>query len=352
MSLGAIFALQRIPSLGIALAITGSAALAGCASSAVRRDPAAQEPATVAAAVTPATTEVPAIVLADSLARARRYTEAAAAYARAMAAHPDSTSWAKRAVGSFWRAARYEEAYRWGQKVVAAAPTDREALFNLGVTCGFLLALDCLEASFTRAVALDSAYVLGHGELGFLAQARGDLQAAVVHMERAYRVAPADDFAVSGLAQVLIPAGDPARALAIMEPRLNANRQARAYGGRSMLTLHGWALLELGDTVRARAAFDEVLGWLAERERSGQTSYQLHRERAAIFALLGERDAALAAMERAFDQGWRLYGAATLTDPMFRTMRHLPAVQALVARMRADVEAQRRRLGFPNTTGQ
>jgi hypothetical protein len=134
----------------------------------------------------------------------------------------------------------------------------------------------------------------------------------------------------------------------LMKPRLAANRQARAYGGRSMLTLYGWALLQLGDTAGSDAAFEEVLTRLEARERSGQTTYQLYRERAAIHALRGEPEAAIAAMQTAFDRGWRLYGSWSLTDPMFASVVGDPAVTALVERMRAEVRATRQRLGLEN----
>lgn len=286
------------------------------------------------------------IAAADSLAAARRYQDASERYAAALSLRPDSLTVARRALGAFWRAARYDDAYRWGQRVLAVEPNALGVLFDVGVACGFLVELECVDSIFRRTVAIDPTYVYGHGELGFLAQARGQLQEAVRHMEAAHAVAPEDDFAVSGLAQMLIPAGQPERAKMLMEPRLAANRQARAYGGRSMRTLYGWALLEMGDTAGAHAAFDEVLGWLREREQAGQTTYQLYRERAAIHALRGDREAAIAAMHAAFDRGWRLYGSWTLPDPMFASVIDDPTVRELLERMRADVQAMRQRLGL------
>jgi tetratricopeptide (TPR) repeat protein len=283
---------------------------------------------------------------ADSLASARRYQEASVRYAGVLRLWPDSLGIAKRALGSFWRAARYEDAYVWGQRVLAREPRSLDALFDVGVTCGFLVALKCVDSVFQRAIELDPSFVEGHGELGFLAQARGQLTEAMRHMEAAYALAPQNDFAVSGLAQILIPAGQGKRARAVLEPRLAANRQARAYGGRSMLTLYAWALLEQSDTTAAYAAFEEVRGWLRSRERAGQTTYQLYRERAAIYALRGERDSAIGAMQAAFDRGWRLYGSWSLTDPMFAGVVREPAVAALVERMRVTVRGMRQRLGM------
>ena len=287
-----------------------------------------------------------AVRAADSLAAAHRYEDAAARYAAALAAWPESLGVARRALGTFWRAGRYRDAYVWGRRVLAREPHSLDALFDVGVTCGFLVEPTCVDSVFHAALALDSTFVDGYGELAFLAQARGDLPGAIRTMEAALAAAPDDDFARSGLAQMLIPAGQAARARALLAPRLAANPRARAYGGRSMRTLAGWAQLALGDTAGARQAFGEVLERLAARERGGETSYQLFRERAAILALEGDRDGAVAAMRQAYAHGWHLYGAWTLVDPMFAPVADDPRVAALLARMRADVRAERRRLGW------
>ncbi|HLW37368.1 MAG TPA: tetratricopeptide repeat protein [Candidatus Eremiobacteraceae bacterium] len=292
-------------------------------------------------------TAAPLVAEGDSLAAARRYQEAAERYAAALRLEPENQTLAKQALGTFWRAAKFDDAYLWGQRALQREPESLDVLFDLGVTYGYLVDLANAEAIFQRSVAVDPSFVEGHGELGFIAEARGDQRAAIRHMETAYEIAPENDFAVSGLAQILIPAGQAARAIKLMDPRLKANRRARAYGGRSMLTLYGWALLQLGETARANAIFAEVLEWLHERERAGETTYQLYRERAAIHAMRGERDAALAAMQTALERGWRLYASWSLIDGMFDSVREDPAVGVLVERMREDARAIRRRIGLP-----
>lgn len=282
----------------------------------------------------------------DSFATARRYQEASERYAAALALAPESLGVAQRALGSFWRAARYDDACVWGRRVLAREPNSLDALFDVGVTCGFLVEPDCVDSIFRRAIALDSSFVDGYGELAFIAQARGHVAEAVHLMEAAYARSPHDDFAVSGLAQMLIPDSQAARARLLMAPRLALNRHSHAYGGRSMLSLDAWAALALGDTARANDEFNEVLGWLVEQERAGETTYQLYRERAAIDAVRGDPAGALRAMWTAFDRGWRLYGAWTLVDPMFADVAHDPVVVALEEKMRADVRGMRHWLGL------
>lgn len=297
------------------------------------------------AAPAAASTSVPAVADADRLASARRFPEAAEAYAVALGSQPDLAV-ARRAVGVFWRAGRFVDAYTWARRLEAAFPRDERVLFNLGVTCGYLLETACVRDVFTRALAINPAYVYGHGELAFLAQARGDAEAAVRHMRDGFAVAPTDEFAVSGLVQMLIPAGGAEEALALTRTALAANPSARAYGGRSMLTLHAWALSVTGRTAEARAAATEVLGRLAARAQQGETSYELFRERAAVRLLVGQRDAAIADLEEAARRGWRLYGSVALVDPMFADVRSDPAVEALLTTLRLSVDDARRALGL------
>ena len=107
-----------------------------------------------------------------------------------------------------------------------------------------------------------------------------------------------------------------------------------------------------GDTTAANAAFDEVLGWLAERERGGETSYQLFRERAAIHALRGNAIEAVRSLQTAYDRGFRLYGAWSPVDPMLASVVQHPEIIALTERMRQDVRLIRRRLGLASEVSQ
>ena len=102
-------------------------------------------------------------------------------------------------------------------------------------------------------------------------------------------------------------------------------------------------LLEIGRTEHAAkllaAALDE-----ADRRRRlhiGPPNNGLAR----IHALLGDTDAALNALQRAVDDGWRTGWRFRLYhDAALDSLRDLPEFQAIVARVEADIERQRRKL--------
>jgi tetratricopeptide (TPR) repeat protein len=134
-------------------------------------------PAIAASGTGPETTRT--LREADSLARAGRYEDAADRYVSVLRAWPDSEAVAMRALGVWWRAGDDEEAYRWARRLAARDPGSLDVLFDLGVTCGFLVNPGCADSAFARAVALDSSFVDGYCELGFIAQAHGRLDEAI-----------------------------------------------------------------------------------------------------------------------------------------------------------------------------
>ena len=284
---------------------------------------------------------------AFALGLAGRPGDAAPEYLKTFALDPDYPRAAKFGLGQLWRAGLYDESYRWSARQLEKEPNSVDVLFHNAVTAGFLLDVSRGEAMMRRALAIDPHFGTAHGELAFFAQARGKQDEAVSEMEAAVRDDAKSPLNVLGLAQMLIPAGDARRAREIIEPVLAKDRAARAYGGRSGLTIYGWALWELGEHEAANRVFDEMLANLAARERSGETSYQLYREMAAIHAIRQEREEAIRAARMAVDKGWHLYGSRTMPDPMFRSLAGDPEFEQLLDRMRADVAIMRRRAGLP-----
>ena len=285
---------------------------------------------------------------AFALGLAGRPQDSAPEYLAVLAIDPDYPRAGRLALGQLWRAGMYDKAYVWSARQLEKEPNSTEVLFHNAVVAGFLLDVPRGEAMMHRALEVDPHYGIAHGELAFFAQARGDQSEAVRQMEAAVRDKPDDALNVLGLAQMLIPAGQPARAKELIEPVLAKNRAARAYGGRSGLTIYGWALWDLGERDAANRVFDEMLSNLSTRERAGETSYQLYRERAAIDAIRGDRAEALRAAKLAADRGWHLYGSRTLPDPMFRSLSGDPDFERMLDRMRADVDAMRQKIGLPS----
>jgi tetratricopeptide (TPR) repeat protein len=258
--------------------------------------------------------------------------------------HPRALTWA---VGQLWRAGYPDIAYRWSEVATTRFPESTTVLLNLSAAAALLIEPARAESLLVHALEIDSSFTAAYGELALLASERGDPHRAVRLMEAAVAADTGATLQLTGLAHALLEAGEAARAGDILQRVLVAQPGARGPGGRTALALYGWALHELGQTDSARAVLERAAERSLARQRAGETTYQMYRERAGIHALLGDHQAALTAAQRAFTQGWRLYGAWDLRDGMLRPLRGDPAFEGLLARMRAEATRQRARLGWP-----
>jgi TolB-like protein/Tfp pilus assembly protein PilF len=140
-------------------------------------------------------------------------------------------------------------------------------------------------------------------------------------------------------------AGDHEQAIQLLAPQVNLEAPyldpvKEAFAAHAL----AWAYLSAGESERARRLLLRIDQAFAEQEARGQL--HLGNER-AIWAmttvLLGDTERALDLLEQAEQAGWRRAGAV-LHDPRWAAVRDEPHFQAVVARVQADVAAQRARV--------
>jgi ketosteroid isomerase-like protein len=152
------------------------------------------------------------VARAVAFAAARRPRDAALAYREALALDPDYPGAANAALGQFWRAGFYDEAYRWAQRQAEREPTNLAVLFNYNVAAAFLIEPARAESLMLRALEIDPLFATAHGELAFLALYAGRMDDAVRHMEAAFAIDTMSALNRGGLAQMLVAAGQARRA--------------------------------------------------------------------------------------------------------------------------------------------
>ncbi|MFM8375714.1 MAG: tetratricopeptide repeat protein [Phenylobacterium sp.] len=248
---------------------------------------------------------------------------------------------------------RVEDAYALGERYQSNGPRNPRALFRFGWLLAFLGENTRAEALFHELVAMDKGGIYeawGNGELAYLARARGDAQGAVSFMERAVAARPDDMISRVGLAQMRVEAGDPHTAIKSLEAELKADPAARGYGGTPAALVLAWAYQEAGDSGAAAALLDPLEKKLFANVPDG-ASRQLGMEpmqsarQIAFLAIAGRRDQAIALSKRT--PVIPLYGAPDPRDGMFSSLQGEPNYEALLARSRAEVDAERKRLGLP-----
>ena len=246
-------------------------------------------------------------------------------------------------ITEYYDAGRTREALALGERLRVLQPRNFFAQFRLGWAYGYLWDQEKAQQVFTR-MAADSAAgryrALGHGELAYLARARGDIAAAVSHMEQAVRAAPADRLIVLGLATMLLTAGDAARGRSLVEAVLAQDSNAVGFGAIPGRLLLGWAARDLSDTTVARRMFADVERIVMASSTEGNEQRPMLLK---VYGLQGRRADAVVLL-RNLPQLPRdnLYGGPDDHDPTIASLRGIPEFDAVVAQERVRTNARRR----------
>lgn len=247
---------------------------------------------------------------------------------------------------------RVEEAYALGDRYQREGPRNPRALFRYGWLLAFIGETARAEALFRDLVTLDKGGIYeawGNGELAYLARARGDARGAVAFMERAVAARPADMISRVGRAQMLVEAGDTSAAIPLLEAELKADPAARGYGGMPAALVLGWAHRLQGNDAAAATWLDPLEKQLfaappdANARQLGMEPMLAARQ-LAYLAIRGRHAEALALADRI--PTIPLYGAPDPRDGMFASLAGKPGYEALLARSRASINAERQRLGL------
>jgi adenylate cyclase len=129
------------------------------------------------------------------------------------------------------------------------------------------------------------------------------------------------------------------RAVAIAE----RGAPVREINGLLVSTMLGFAYLQAQETAEALSLLEQSLAFLEGMVARGADTPRWPHEIALIHAARGDREAALAWLETAYDRGFR-WTWMLEREPMLDALRDDPRFQGVLARMRAEVDAMRRQL--------
>jgi len=218
---------------------------------------------------------------------------------------------------------------------------------RLGWAYGFLWEQERAAQIFLRLASDSTSGVYrawGHGELAYLARARGQLAEAVNHMERAVSAVPSDRISQLGLATMLLTAGDAARARPIIDRVMSIDSNSIGYGALPGRLLLGWAARDLGDSTLARGMFGEVERRILTSVTPGNDQRPMLLK---VYALQGRRADAVALIRQVSELPRdNLYGGPDSHDGAIVSLRGVPEFEALQTKQRERVKARRRAIGL------
>jgi DNA-binding SARP family transcriptional activator/TolB-like protein/Tfp pilus assembly protein PilF len=264
---------------------------------------------------------------------------------QALARDPDEPLALRRLAESYRERGAFPEALGYHLASVRLSPYNPAYRSWVGLTYADLGEDALARRWYGGVLAARPDFVNALSQMALLHLQMGRADSAVHYAERAMAAHPDDAYVLSIAAMVGHFLRDPKR----VRRAAGRAREVAPYGPVRAVettlvsTMLGFAYLETGDSVRADELFRESLAFLEPMIAAGATSPRWPYEIAVIRAVRGDREGAVAWLERAYGRGFR-WAWMLERDPMLDSVRRDARVRALIARVRADVDGMRRQV--------
>ncbi|AHG93371.1 protein kinase (plasmid) [Gemmatirosa kalamazoonensis] len=281
-------------------------------------------------------------VLGDLQSYSGRFDDARASYLRSLALDPNY-DWAMNDLGfNEELAGRFDEALHWHALAFRLAPNTADAFYHVEAALVHIGDDAFDERFFARAAARFPESRRLALSLARLELLLGRDSIAADRTRRTLSRSPADQESQMFAAEVatVTRAAD---AESFLAPLVREAPDGRGdFLAESFRTQLGLALAGRGERARAESLWAASAALAQRQIAEGHESPALRVELAAIASVRGDSAAALDWLQRGYDAGWT-DARITALDPFLEPLRTHTRYGAVVARMRADLAAMRRR---------
>ncbi len=239
---------------------------------------------------------------------------------------------------------RHDEAVSWYRRAFRLQPNSPITRANM--VWGFLHLGDTATAGgwLEEAEILNPEHSITLRAASGLQLARGEPRRALETALRRTELHPEDPGAWLDAARFALMAREYEPAVRLARRALELNPAGAVIQDKPARSVLGYGLLELGETEEGRAELRDVLEQAGRELDRGSEFPQLPWEIGTVHAALGDREEALAWLERGHDAGFPWLYTHVRHDPMLDPLRDEPRFRRIVADLEDDVAAMRERV--------
>lgn len=267
-----------------------------------------------------------------------RYPEALSQLGRALELNPNHAGAMSEVSQVNIKLGRYDEALRWAKRAVAVEPTTASGYAIVGELYFDLDNLPEAERWLRQALALEPDELWANALMAHLHMARGNPGAATPHIRALLTAGPTGGWSQLQAGHFALRRGDYLAARQYYEEALD-----RLPAGDLVPLEYGFAHWVLGARAEAESIFEEHAEAAHQQIRRGDSGPAAHLTLARIHAAQEQTETALQWLEDAHARGARdLY--FILGDPLLESLAGDPRYEAVLARIRSDLDRMRVRV--------
>lgn len=235
----------------------------------------------------------------------------------------------------------YYEYWYWSRKATELEPNNDNTWWNHALSYAYFNEDAIADSLWTKTLVVNPKRGAGWGEKAYLNLLHGDTKKAVELMQKATEV-DSRDIHQLGLAYMLTADKQYKAAFDITQKILQKNPDAAMYGASPGIILKSFLWMKLGQKDSANKLANELIKQYEKSTGKKEDESGLHRDIAALYSILGEKDKATKHLALAFKQG--IGYRYIYCNPYFESLIGYKQFEKIIKKEKKRVEKEKRKI--------